>query len=248
MNTRQHESRFIIPGWAFGPESLRGLADRLGGEILDLPGIALNGAGPARVRGISPWASGLLDRIPASAPHVTVIGWSLGAMIALEAAMAGAGRAWRLVLIAGTARFVAVGEGSPGVPERNLRAMMAGLARNREGAIQRFRDDCCRPAALDDALRARVESLSRGWSGEELRAGLEYLMNADLRPGLAEMSAPALVIHGTEDAVIPLAAGEALARALPRAELSTMPGAGHALPILHPDRVADAVLPFLEMT
>lgn len=248
MTISQHELRFIIPGWAFGPESVRPLAGKLGGEILTLPSLSSRGAGPGHDRGISPWARGLLAGIPAAAPRVTLIGWSLGAMIALESAMAGPDRAWRLVLLAGSARFVADAGNDPGVPERNLRAMMAGLRRSREATIQRFRQECCRPAVMNDAVRARIDLESNGWSDGELRAGLEYLMNADLRPGLSAMNAPVLLIHGSEDAVIPLAAGEALASVLPRAALHPVPGAGHALPILDPDRVAGAALPFLGLT
>lgn len=249
MTISQHEPRFIIPGWAFGPESLGPLAERLGAEILAVPGLAPRGAGPAHVRGISPWASGLLARIPASAPHVTLIGWSLGAMIALEAAMASPDRVWRLVLLAGSARFVADADGNPGVPERNLRAMISGLRRNREAVLQRFRQDCCRPAGINDACtRTRLELHADTWSDGDLRGGLEYLVNADLRPGLAAMNSPVLLIHGSEDAVIPLAAGEALARAMPRAQMRAISGGVHALPILDPDRVAGAALPFLGQT
>ena len=188
MTISQHEPRFIIPGWAFGPESLGPLAEKLGGEILALPSLASRGAGHGHDRGVSPWARGLLAAIPASAPCVTLIGWSLGAMIALESAMANPDRDWRLVLLAGSARFVADAGNDPGVPERNLRAMMAGLRRSREATIQRFRQECCRPAVMNDACtRARIDLDSNGWSDGELRAGLEYLISADLRPGLSAM-------------------------------------------------------------
>ena len=49
---------------------------------------------------------------------------------------------------------------------------------------------------------------------------------------LQEIRVPVLVIHGTEDPVLPYAHGLALARDLPNAELVTLPGTGHEL---HPD-------------
>jgi pimeloyl-ACP methyl ester carboxylesterase len=46
---------------------------------------------------------------------------------------------------------------------------------------------------------------------------------------LGEIVAPALVIHGTEDPVLPYAHGLALETELPRATLLTLAGTGHEL-------------------
>ncbi|MFB9329812.1 alpha/beta fold hydrolase [Paenibacillus aurantiacus] len=48
----------------------------------------------------------------------------------------------------------------------------------------------------------------------------------------AEITAPALVIHGTEDPIIPLPHGERLADVIPGAALLRLPGTGHEV---HPD-------------
>ena len=248
MTTLQHDPRFLIPGWAFGPESVRPLATQLGAELLSVPGLCEPVAWVGHVQGISPWAAGLIARLSVAPARVTIVGWSLGAMIALEAAMACPDRIGRLVLVAGTARFVADAEDVPGVPERNVRAMIAGLKRNRAATLQRFYQDCYRPVDLLEVSGMRLEQLSQDWPDEALRTGLEYLRHADLRPGLGALNVPVLLIHGNEDAVIPIAAGEALARTLPRAELCMLPNAGHALPVLDPDRVVGAALPFLERT
>jgi pimeloyl-ACP methyl ester carboxylesterase len=49
---------------------------------------------------------------------------------------------------------------------------------------------------------------------------------------LAEITVPTLVIHGTEDLVLPYAHGLALQAEIPNAELLTLPGTGHEL---HPN-------------
>jgi pimeloyl-ACP methyl ester carboxylesterase len=46
---------------------------------------------------------------------------------------------------------------------------------------------------------------------------------------LSELHVPALIIHGTEDPVLPYAHGVALAEALPQATLLTLKGTGHEL-------------------
>jgi pimeloyl-ACP methyl ester carboxylesterase len=49
------------------------------------------------------------------------------------------------------------------------------------------------------------------------------------RERLGALDVPALVVHGTEDPLFPIAHGEALARAIPGAELLVLEGAGHEL-------------------
>ena len=51
-----------------------------------------------------------------------------------------------------------------------------------------------------------------------------------MRPRLGEITAPTLVLHGSEDPLFPLPHGEALAREIPGARLVVLKGAGHDLP------------------
>jgi pimeloyl-[acyl-carrier protein] methyl ester esterase len=66
------------------------------------------------------------------------------------------------------------------------------------------------------------------WSREALTAGLAYLRSEDCRPLLKQIQCPAIVIHGSDDVICPLAAAEELASDLSNAWLVTLPGAGHA--------------------
>jgi pimeloyl-ACP methyl ester carboxylesterase/SAM-dependent methyltransferase len=61
-----------------------------------------------------------------------------------------------------------------------------------------------------------------------------------VRPRLAEVSAPTLVIHGTADPLFPYPHAEALAREIPQAELLALPGVGHQMP---PRAVWPTVIP-----
>ncbi len=58
---------------------------------------------------------------------------------------------------------------------------------------------------------------------------------------LGQISTPSLVIHGSSDPLVPLAAGEATARAIPGATLEVIPGMGHDLPRGAWDRVITAL-------
>lgn len=64
----------------------------------------------------------------------------------------------------------------------------------------------------------------------------------DVLDRLSRVTAPTLVVHGTQDAVIKASAGERLAGAIPKARLELWPGVGHHVPWEAPDRLADAVV------
>jgi pimeloyl-ACP methyl ester carboxylesterase len=68
----------------------------------------------------------------------------------------------------------------------------------------------------------------------------------DITGRLAEISCPALILHGTADAAIPMAKAEALRDGLAGpAELVAVDGGSHAANMSHPDQVNAALLRFL---
>ena len=62
---------------------------------------------------------------------------------------------------------------------------------------------------------------------------------------LGSVTVPTLVVHGTQDAIINVAAGERIAGAIPGAHLELWPGLAHNLSWEVGDRLADAVLKHL---
>jgi 3-oxoadipate enol-lactonase len=68
----------------------------------------------------------------------------------------------------------------------------------------------------------------------------------DITGRLAEIGCPALILHGTADAAIPMAKAEALRDGLAGpAELVAVEGGSHAANLSHPDQVNAALLAFL---
>jgi len=67
----------------------------------------------------------------------------------------------------------------------------------------------------------------------------------DVRERLGELTMPVLVIHGDADPAIEVARAEAVAEALPDAELVVIAGAGHAANLTHPDDVNPHIERFL---
>ncbi len=88
------------------------------------------------------------------------------------------------------------------------------------------------------ALAARVidrsSNIESSFTNHNLLAG-----DGRWRDRLADLSVPTLVIHGTEDPVVPYGNGEVLADEIPNATLLTLEQTGHELP----SRTWDAVIP-----
>jgi pimeloyl-[acyl-carrier protein] methyl ester esterase len=211
----------LVPGWGAGGDAFAAVLARLPGaaarvvgwdDLLVRGGAALEeacaGLGPGPIR---------------------IAGWSLGALLALEAALAAPGRFAGLVLVAGTARFCADGEGHPGAEPRALRAMTARLGRDPAPVLRAFAERCAAPEGGEAAAGWWQAQASR-FGAAALGRGLEVLASLDLRARAGELRIPVRMVHGEDDEVVPVAAAAALAASLPGARLTVLPGRGHALP------------------
>lgn len=248
----------LLHGWGMTPAVWAPIQSMLGGRSSvapALPGHA--GAAPAPAAEIAAWSSQLATPLPHAA---TVVGWSLGALLALELARRYPDRVARLVLIGGTARFVAIdtpaADAWPGLAAATVAAFRAGFAHAPRATLKRFLALQClgeadrrslltqlgaaltpldvrEQNALDGSPPATAAAAETppdpAWAA--LADGLTLLADTDLRPTLAQIEQPCLLIHGEHDALMPVTAARAMARALPDARLEILPGSGHALPL-----------------
>jgi pimeloyl-ACP methyl ester carboxylesterase len=86
-----------------------------------------------------------------------------------------------------------------------------------------------------------VVALAGRASSQVWTDGLADLMEMDLRHALPRVTVPALVIVGEHDRVTPPAAAVELAGALPRGELTIVPGAGHIAMLERPEELNRAI-------
>jgi 3-oxoadipate enol-lactonase len=100
------------------------------------------------------------------------------------------------------------------------------------------------PERFEEILAARMERPSP-YSTIEAHAEACY---AFYRAGceVERIETPALVIHGSEDLIVPVENGRRLAERLPNAEYVELAGRGHNLPLEDPETFAAAVVGFLE--
>ena len=88
------------------------------------------------------------------------------------------------------------------------------------------------------------------WAGadrDQFSLAFATLMERDdLTPRLGEISAPALIVHGTADAAIPMERAEHVRDGLAgEVSFAVIEGGTHAANVSHPDAVNDAILNFL---
>jgi len=97
------------------------------------------------------------------------------------------------------------------------------------------------PASLEQMRLAAPSAAAQ----RNLMAGFNTLR--DLRPQLAHLRTPTLVLAGEEDLLLPPHYGQEIAQAIPGARFEVLPRAGHAAPLENPAAVAQAIHRFLEV-
>jgi pimeloyl-[acyl-carrier protein] methyl ester esterase len=238
----------LLHGWAlhggmWGP-MVEALAERHRLHILDLPGHGRSPWSPS-IRSLGDMAAIVHAALP---ERPTLLGWSLGGMLALEIARRWPQKVAALALVATTPRFVATPGWDHGMSPEVLDGFARSLAEDHRRTVQNFLSLQVRgdEHATSTLRRLRRELEAHGPPKlDALAAGLAVLRETDLRGSLAAIDAPALVISGEYDRLTPPGAGAALASALCTAGFVSIPGSGHAPFISHPLEFLGALLPFL---
>jgi len=171
------------------------------------------------------WLLEYLQELPLA--ETGLVGWSLGGMLLLEALseepLAPAG----LVLVATPASFCQRPDYPPGQPRAVVRAMRRALLEDSRRVLADFAARCLAPGEALFRGGMLGAFLLRG-NDTDLAAGLDYLLDTDLRPRLSRVPAGALILQGDEDAIVPPAQAEVLRQHLREARVVNFPGAGHA--------------------
>jgi pimeloyl-[acyl-carrier protein] methyl ester esterase len=164
-------------------------------------------------------------------PACLLVGWSLGGMLLLEAlSRLTDPPPNRLVLVGVAPVFTQRPDYPWGQPPGVVRAMRRGLMKNPPQVLAEFAEQCLAPGEAAFASQAR-ESFAVPAAAVTLAAGLDYLLQRDLRPLLTRLPAGAVVIQGQADRIVDPAQGRFLQEQLPGARLNLLPAAGH-LPFL----------------
>jgi pimeloyl-[acyl-carrier protein] methyl ester esterase len=238
----------LLHGWGSGVAIWHDLAAELAAwrpvHAPDLPGY---GAAPA----CAPYTlDALAAELARNAPaRCDVVGWSLGAQVALAWARRAPQQVVRLALIAATPCFAQRADWPHAVTAEALAGFSKEIATGHASALRRFTsleaqgDEKAKQVARQ--LRA-ARTARNGPDSATLAAGLHILAETDLRGALASIAQPVLVLHGDRDRLAPLAAGEYLSSRLINARLCVLRGAAHAPFLSRPQETFAALMEFLD--
>ncbi|QDU56487.1 alpha/beta fold hydrolase [Aeoliella mucimassa] len=183
------------------------------------------------------------------AEPVMLVGWSMGAMVALEAANTYADHVERLVLVGGCASFCQrkdeVGLYEAGVTEDSVAEMIAGLNDAHKRTCELFLRNVYRRAIDKQQLATKVGAMLQ-LDVARLQHGLRYLQQADLRSQLSGIPQPMLLLHGSADRVVDSRAAGYLQEHLSQVKLELYPDGTHGLCEQYPAAVAEQIRGFLE--
>jgi pimeloyl-ACP methyl ester carboxylesterase len=190
-------------------------------------------------------AIGLLDALGIERAHL--VGRSMGGMIAQIAASRYPQRVWSLTSIMSST-------GNPHLPSASpdVMAMMTGRAPNplddEAGFLAHslaFARRIASPAYPFDEEAYRVlvlEETRRAYDPAGFARQLAAIaVTGDLRPMLTKITVPSLIVHGTNDALVPVACGKDTAASIAGSELMLIEGMGHDLPSALYQPLADRI-------
>lgn len=200
-------SLLLISGWAHGIDAIKPMGDALTAHF-DVH--LLTGSEVLKSR-----------HVPDADYIVTS---SMGGLLAMELLP---DSCKKLVLISSTAKFCATTGHPCGTPEKVLRRMIMQLKRDQEAVLDEFFKNVHFP--FRESRHATSLRKNPPDDLDDLVAGLEYLLDSDIRGKVPGIDLPVLLLHGSEDRIIPSTASEWLHAHLPDSRLRLFENDGHAL-------------------
>ncbi len=225
-------------------------------HLVDLPGMGLSR--PIEPFHLHAMAEKIAEMLPANAD---MVGWSLGAQVAMRIALDRPDMVRRLVLVGATPCFVNKKNGnslknidSPndwdvGIAADTFSSFAANVNADYHKTMTQFLTLQCMGAK--DA-RGTVKLLRKKFSerpvptAQTLQQALNILLDTDLRVEVEHLRKPTLLIHGDRDTLAPVQAAHWMMQNLPIGYLRVMAGASHAPFLSHQEQFIDALVQFLE--
>ncbi len=176
------------------------------------------------------WLAALATQLPSK--PCTLVGWSLGGMLGLQLALAYPERIKALILVNSTPCFPQKEGWLHGCSDNVLQGFQQGIEQQAAKTMSRF-----------FALMLHGEALTRSQfnhiahtavdrrnptSKQAMQEGLRLLASLDLRESIHHITQPTLIMHGEQDAVIPVQASDFLAKGIPHSTLHRFEKCGHA--------------------
>jgi len=250
QQTGDDPSLVLLHGWGLNRHVWSGMVQKFSAThrvaAIDLPGHGNSDMPPGDAYRLTDVADAVATNLMQDS---IILGWSLGGLIALQLALQHPALVQRLILVASSPCFARSAEWSQGMAPEILADFAAQLEQDYHATVQRFLAlQSMGSANAREEIRFLRESLLKEHEPNPaaLRGGLALLQNSDLRPQLAQVQCPVLIISGERDRLVSPLSGKALAQAIPQASHVVIKGAGHAPFLSHPEIFNELVERFID--
>lgn len=157
-------------------------------------------------------------------------GESLGALTCLQAVIREPSRFGGLVLV----------DGAPAASRERTSRLVDGSRVDYPQTVAAFVAACVPEPNSEHIQRWGRQILLRAQPEAAARI-FEAHYERDVQVDLSRVSVPTLVIHGEDDAIVPLPVGQAVAAAISNSEFVVLAGTGHVPTLTRPGEVVEAL-------
>lgn len=237
----------LVHGWAMHTGVWRDFAKQLGRYYqvvcVDLPG-------HGRSESIEPFS---LERISEALINVlpiepfNLLGWSLGATVAMDLAERFPERVKSLIVLAGNPQFVKT-QDWPGVKSETLEGFAELLKSDVQKTLIRFLalqvNGLAHGKSLLQQLKKSILEVPSP-SQQILQSGLDILKNTDKREFVASNVLPVNLLLGDKDTLVPADSAQAVKQLNPNIHYQILPSAGHAPFLSHTEELISKIIAML---
>lgn len=229
----------LLSGWAMAAANLQPLREALRER---LPGLSVD-VHPLPAIQLSSLETDLSSLAQQLKPGV-LVGWSLGGMLAMQLHRRFPEHFVRVATIASNMCFVERADWTPAMATETFKTFYQNYRSDPEKTLSRF-------ALLVSQGSPQARQLIRtlqwdGLTAEQRLHGLAILGMLDNRGAARGSLQPMLHCFGVQDALVPVAAAEAVVDLDPSARVAISYQAGHALPLEQPQWLAAQIAGWLE--
>ena len=226
---------------AWGDAFLAGLGENVEIVTYDHRGVGTSTPQdqPFAITQLADDAAGLLDALEWERAHV--VGISMGGMVAQELALRHPQRIRTLTLGCTYPGGADAQLADPALIQELAGALLSG---DRELALRTgFAANLSAAHVADEAHWAPFQAMATALpvAVPVIMLQMQAVMGHDASARLGSIEAPTLVVHGTEDRMLPAVNGELIAQAIPHARLELLEGVGHMFWWEQPERSAALV-------
>ena len=170
-----------------------------------------------------------------SLPSVTLLGWSLGSLIAQDIASDNLCSIEKIILISATSSFISRKKDgySAGWNKRVLEKMKNKLTQNHDLVLHDFYKSMFSVNEIQEKYFLEFMNMynedKTATSIGTLILGLDYLIKKDLRDKITDIVVPTLLIHGEKDLICPLESTKYIHSKISHSKVNPIPDAGHAV-------------------